>query len=89
VTKKIKYTVAKIRMFSQHNFNKKSYRYLGIVALTQINTNIMNKTLLIKKIKFDAQPDQNIRQKIMLDENIFKYSPKKKNANAIEEYSVL
>jgi hypothetical protein len=60
-----------------------------MVARIQTNTNIINKTLLIKKIKLELQPDQNTRQKIILDENIFKYSPKKKNANAIEEYSVL
>ena len=84
----------------QPNLINWSYLYLGKAALTQTNTkrtivvfrpNQINPGIKLKRIKFigESQPPRKYMVTVVDIRIIFAYSPKKKRAKPIAEYSVL
>ena len=82
----------------QPNLISWSYLYLGVVALIHRNINKINKTFITNQIKWGIsfngktsnggnQPPRNKVTVRALIKIMFAYSPRKKRANDIEEYS--
>lgn len=87
MVKKTKKQEANKRQYFQQKIINKSYLTRGKVALTHIIIDIKKK--ILKKKKPKNQPFKKKLVKTIHIKKIFRYSPKKKKAKGIDEYSIL